>query len=157
MKIGITSLVQLSVYFDELDAGGVLYHASYIKLCDRARNIALAEAGCPTQSLFDNNHALAVVRCDNIFRKPLRMQDCLVASRLVSFSKRSLVVRHAIFDSKVDQKAIMDAGLEIDNVPGCYFSAETTLVSVHVKEMTSTPLPKYLRQALGLPAQGVLA
>jgi acyl-CoA thioesterase FadM len=68
-----------------------------------------------------------------------------------------LVVRHAIFDSKVDQKAIMDAGLEIDNVPGCYFSAETTLVSVHVKEMTSTPLPKYLRQALGLPAQGVLA
>ena len=158
MKANITALTHLPVYFDDLDAGNVVYHANYLKLCDRARNIALAEAGCPITKLIDLDLALAVVRCETTFRKPLKMQDIMIATRLVSWSTRSLTVRHAIYDPDIDQESVRLLDREIHKLQGCYFHSETTLVSVQVSAMTSVPLPSILRDALGIDhGKGALA
>ena len=157
MRAGSTSIAAMSINFDELDAGGVVYHANYITICDRARNLALADLGLHVSELMRDDLAFAVVKSDNTFRRPLRMDHVHVATRLISWSNRSLVVKQAIFDQVVAPERIRDAGMNLDELDGAYFTSETKLVLVKVSAMKATPIPKNLRELLGLHAPGVEA
>ncbi|NOX16387.1 MAG: YbgC/FadM family acyl-CoA thioesterase [Epsilonproteobacteria bacterium] len=37
--------MQIRVYYDDTDAGGIVYHANYLKYCERARSELFFEAG----------------------------------------------------------------------------------------------------------------
>jgi len=145
-----TLLTPLSIYFDDLDAGGVVYHPSYLKLCDRVRNQALADLGFSFQELLAQDFVLTVVTCNNTYRRFVQMQPIVVLTRLVAWSTKSLTVRHAFYDESVTQAAADGMGDAIDALPGCFFSAETKLVGVILSKKVSAPLPPALRAALKL-------
>jgi acyl-CoA thioester hydrolase len=50
------------VYFEDTDAGGVVYHASYLRFAERARTEALRDAGAPHAELRDQHGLIFVVR-----------------------------------------------------------------------------------------------
>jgi acyl-CoA thioester hydrolase len=77
------------VYFENTDAGGVVYHAEYLKFFERARTEWLRHLGFDHQALGRNHRALFVVTAAAVeFMKPARLDDTLAVSvRLESLGK----------------------------------------------------------------------
>ncbi len=77
------------VYFENTDAGGVVYHAEYLKFMERARTEWLRHLGFDHQALGRVHKAVFVVTSAAIdFVKPARLDDTLAVSvRLESLGK----------------------------------------------------------------------
>ncbi|NBQ52773.1 MAG: acyl-CoA thioesterase [Proteobacteria bacterium] len=52
-------LERFEIPFDDIDAGGVLYNAHYLKYCDRARNAIFAKANWTWDRMVANRCVLA--------------------------------------------------------------------------------------------------
>jgi acyl-CoA thioester hydrolase len=69
------------VYFENTDAGGVVYHAEYLKFLERARTEWLRHLGFDHQALARNHRVLfIVVSLVTDFLKPARLDDTLAVS-----------------------------------------------------------------------------
>jgi acyl-CoA thioester hydrolase len=77
------------VYFENTDAGGVVYHAEYLKFLERARTEWLRHLGFDHQALARSHNAMFVVTAIALdFVKPARLDDTLaVAVHLESLGK----------------------------------------------------------------------
>lgn len=77
------------VYFENTDAGGVVYHGEYLKFLERARTEWLRRLGFEHQALARDNRIVFVVSSLSIdFVKPARLDDnVLVSVKLVSLGK----------------------------------------------------------------------
>jgi acyl-CoA thioester hydrolase len=73
--------VPIRVYWEDTDAGGVVYHASYLRFLERARTEWLRAQGHGQQALRDAQDLVLVVRSMQIeFLKPARLDDELDVS-----------------------------------------------------------------------------
>lgn len=64
------------VYWEDTDAGGVVYHARYLHFLERARSDWLRSLGFPQVELRDRTGCVfAVSRMELEFRKPARLED----------------------------------------------------------------------------------
>lgn len=69
----------IRVYYEDTDAGGIVYHANYLKFAERGRTEFLREAGFEHRTLMDTHGAgFAVRRCTLEFLKPALLDDALV-------------------------------------------------------------------------------
>ena len=68
----------LRVYWEDTDAGGVVYHASYVRFLERARTEWLRAAGHDQTTLRGEGNLLLVVRAMRLdFLRPARLDDLL--------------------------------------------------------------------------------
>lgn len=66
------------VYYEDTDAGGVVYYASYLKFAERARTEMLRAAGIEHLALKQGDGIVfAVRRCEIDYLKPARLDDPL--------------------------------------------------------------------------------
>jgi acyl-CoA thioester hydrolase len=71
----------IRVYWEDTDAGGVVYHASYVRFLERARTEWLRAQGVGQQALRDREDLVLVIRDMTLdFHKPARLDDELQAS-----------------------------------------------------------------------------
>jgi acyl-CoA thioester hydrolase len=71
----------IRVYWEDTDAGGVVYHASYLRFLERARSEHLRHLGIEQETLRKDNNLVFVVRDIAIgFVKPARLDDLLDVS-----------------------------------------------------------------------------
>jgi acyl-CoA thioester hydrolase len=69
----------LRVYYEDTDAGGVVYHATYLRYAERARTEALRQAGIPHALLVERFHLMFMVRNAEIdYVRPAMLDDLLV-------------------------------------------------------------------------------
>lgn len=69
---------ELRVYYEDTDAGGIVYHANYLRFAERARTEMMREIGLDHPALAaDHGGQLAVIRCDARFIAPARLDDRL--------------------------------------------------------------------------------
>jgi len=87
-----THVFPVRVYYEDTDAGGVVYHANYLRFAERARSEMLRALGIPhTQMLRDDGLAWTVSRCEVDFVQPARLDDALeVHSRVLELGGASL-------------------------------------------------------------------
>ena len=72
------------VYYEDTDAGGVVYYANYFKYAERARTEMMRSLGIESRQLMQNDGlALAVRHCEADFKKPARLDDLLTVSTRV--------------------------------------------------------------------------
>jgi acyl-CoA thioester hydrolase len=77
------------VYWEDTDAGGVVYHASYLRFIERARTEWLRQRGIEQQKLRAEHGVLFVVsEIDIRFLLPARLDDELSAT-IDAFTRRS--------------------------------------------------------------------
>ena len=87
------------IYYEDTDAGGVVYYANYLKFLERARSEALSEVGLSNLKIKKNYGALIVVKSCNIdFNKSAHLEDQLeINSFVTSFSKTSFTMSQLIY------------------------------------------------------------
>ena len=81
------------VYWEDTDAGGIVYYANYLKFMERARTEWLRALGCD-QTLLRSRHRLqfVVVRTNVEFRRPGRFDDRLDVDVRVRALRRASIV-----------------------------------------------------------------
>ncbi len=68
----------LRVYYQDTDAGGVVYHANYLGFAERARTEALREMGAPHEQMVRQFGVMFMVRRVIIdYQRPARLDDML--------------------------------------------------------------------------------
>jgi acyl-CoA thioester hydrolase len=66
------------VYYEDTDAAGVVYYASYLRFLERARTEWLASLGFTLSAIEHEHHAAFVVhRLEIEYRRPARLGDAL--------------------------------------------------------------------------------
>ena len=74
----------IRVYWEDTDAGGVVYHASYLRFMERGRTELLRAKGIDQSALQNENGLTFVVAQMNIgFRAPARLDDELIVETYV--------------------------------------------------------------------------
>ena len=69
-------LFPIRIYYEDTDAGGIVYHAAYLRFAERARTEALREMGLPHAELASRHGAFLVVkRIEVEYAKPARLDD----------------------------------------------------------------------------------
>lgn len=86
------------VYYEDTDAGGIVYHANYLKYAERGRTELLRAVGFDHDGLLAEHGALfAVRRCAIEFVRPARLDDALaVETVVVRLRGASLEMRQTI-------------------------------------------------------------
>jgi acyl-CoA thioester hydrolase len=74
------------VYFEDTDAGGMAYHATYLRWAERARTEALRAMEMPHQRMIEDHGAILVVRRVEVeYALPARLDDLVtVETRILA-------------------------------------------------------------------------
>ena len=88
----------LKVYYEDTDAGGVVYYANYLKYLERARTEALSTIGLSNLQIKDKFGALIIVKSCNIeYKKSAKLEDELkIRSFVKSVTKTSFFMNQII-------------------------------------------------------------
>ena len=94
---------KIKVYYEDTDAGGVVYYANYLKYLERARTEALIKIGLSNLKIKDNFKALIIVKSCNInYKKSAYLEDQLnIKSFILSLTKTSFLMSQTIFKNKI--------------------------------------------------------
>ncbi|MGN4074515.1 tol-pal system-associated acyl-CoA thioesterase [Burkholderia gladioli] len=81
------------VYYEDTDAGGIVYYANYLRFFERARTEWLRACGLDQRRLAAETGAMFVVRDTAVdYRAPARLDDPLtIVSRIERFGRASLI------------------------------------------------------------------
>ena len=75
---------QLRVFYEDTDFSGYVYHANYLKFCERARSDYLRLIGVDQNAMFAMGQAFVVRRMACEFLRPAKFEDVLnVETRLI--------------------------------------------------------------------------
>jgi len=102
----------VKVYYEDTDAGGVVYYANYLKYLERARTEALASIGLSNLQIKQKFGALIIVKSCNIeYKKSAHLEDELkIRSFIKSITKTSFFMNQFITKN---QEPIVDAQVHL--------------------------------------------
>ena len=119
------------VYFQDTDAGGVVYHASYVNFMERARTEWLRTFGYSNAGLMKELGVVFVVRSMKLdYLKPALLDDLLDVTARIKETGRSRVI---LLQSVLRGEELLTEG-------------EVHLVCVDVKTFKPVSVPEVLRK-----------
>ena len=89
---------KFKIYYEDTDAGGVVYYANYLKFIERARSEIIKSLGFSNTNLREKFNLFFIVKYCNInYKKPAKLEDELIVfTSVVSLSKTSLVMKQDV-------------------------------------------------------------
>lgn len=117
----------IRIYYEDTDAGGVVYHARYAHFFERARTEMLREKGFEQQKLRKKNLAFVVRKMTIDYLHPAKLDDLLTVETTISYVQLTSLA--------FLQRLINQQGKEI-----C--TAEIVIVSIDTFKMKPTRLPE---------------
>jgi len=128
----------LRVYWEDTDAGGVVYHASYVRFLERARTEWLRAAGIEQRDLREKHGILFVVHGMELrFKRPARLDDLLEVNVRVSQA------RSASFKVEQSVRRCADQTLLVD--------AHVRIACLDAERWKPCPMPEFLFQEIAKP------
>ena len=102
----------VKVYYEDTDAGGIVYYANYLKYLERARTEALTTIGLSNLQIKDKFGALIIVKSCNIeYKKSALLEDELkIRSFIKSVTKTSFFMNQIITR---DEEIIVEAQVHL--------------------------------------------
>jgi len=95
----MTHQITARIYYEDTDAGGVVYHANHLKFAERARTELLRFLGFENKSIFDLHGVIFVVRrIEADYIRPGRLDDLLtIKTTIAEVKKTSVLMKQTIF------------------------------------------------------------
>tara|TARA_B100001769_G_C21682306_1_gene377818 strand:- start:9 stop:404 length:396 start_codon:yes stop_codon:yes gene_type:complete len=103
------------VYYEDTDAGGVVYYANYLRFIERARSEAIGLLGFTNSNLKEIYGIYVIVKSCNInFIKPSRLEDKLnIISKIVEVKNVSIKMKQDIF---IEDNLILTADVHLGTI-----------------------------------------
>ncbi len=121
---------QVRVYYEDTDAGGVVFYANYLRFMERARTEWLRSVGFEHEQIINEHGLIFAVRNVTIdYKKPSRLDDLLtVTSKLKSNRGASIVFQQSIKNEKDELLT----------------QAEVKVACLNATTMKASPMPEEL-------------
>ena len=117
------------VYYEDTDAGGVVYHARYLAFYERARTEMLRQLDINQQKLLQEGIAFVVKKMDISYDFPARLDDMLtISTQVEQIRKASIIFKQTILNQN---KQIIS-------------NADVVIACVNMTKMKPCALPKLL-------------
>lgn len=130
-------VMPVRVYFEDTDAGGVVYYANYLKFCERARTEWLRALGFEQQALLDDTGLAFVVRSVQAdYLASARLDDALMVQTRIDNVRRASIL--------FAQNVLRDGKL--------LFTARVLVACVDLQRQRPSALPASLQALLPSPA-----
>ena len=125
--------IPVRVYYQDTDAGGVVFHAQYLAFMERARSELLNEAGIDLARFVERHGILVMVHDLRVkYHQPARLNELVsVSAEVVRMGRASFV-----FHQRVER------GAEL------LVEADVTIALVDRRRMRPARMPAELEQAL---------
>lgn len=91
-------LFPLRVYYEDTDAGGIVYHSIFLNFAERARTECLRHMGLEQTILKEKENIIFVVtKAEIAYKRPARLDDILVVeTRLNTIRKARMSMRQIV-------------------------------------------------------------
>lgn len=124
--------IDIRVYYEDTDAGGIVYHAQYLNFAERGRTEFLRNIGFQCSDVHNDLGLIFVVRKIEIdYLKTAHLDDLLQLETTIFEIKNSSFIMH--------QRTVRDGEVIAD--------MEVVIVSVDTKEYKPVRLPKNIKEA----------
>lgn len=122
--------IPVRIYYEDTDAGGIVYHASYIRFTERARTELLRHHGYKSSELENDRNLLFVVRhLSADYRKSAVLDDLLtIRTSVLEMRNSSVIFRQEIMR---------------DDIVLC--SLDVTIVTIDSKKFNPVRIPQDFR------------
>ena len=108
----MTHHLPVRIYFEDTDAGGIVYHASYLKFAERARTELLRHLGFENKTLKDKGGLIFVVRhIDAHYLSPAFLDDLLEVETTIPQIKNASFKMHQVIKRQNVNIFSMDVAL----------------------------------------------
>ncbi|MBI3351436.1 MAG: YbgC/FadM family acyl-CoA thioesterase [Nitrospirae bacterium] len=93
--------MEISIFYEDTDCGGVVYYANYLKYFERARTELLETLQLPLLKLMEEGYVFTVVQCVIFYRSPARYRDILrIETELTEVTRTVLTFTYRIYEKK---------------------------------------------------------
>ncbi len=93
--------MKIRVYYEDTDAGGVVYYANYLRYFERGRTELFRDRGIDLAHWEKEGYIFTVSRVKAAYRYPARLNDLLdLETRLIDVTHASLTFSHATRNSE---------------------------------------------------------
>jgi acyl-CoA thioester hydrolase len=108
--------MQIRIYYEDTDCGGVVYYANYLKYFERARTHFLEERGLSVVGLIEQGTQFLVVHAEIDYRSPGRYGEILeIETKLSEIGQASLTFGHVIRE-RTSQRIIVEGSAKLVTV-----------------------------------------
>lgn len=126
--------IPVRVYLEDTDAGGIVYHANYLKYMERARSEWLRNTHTTQTALWQTGVAFVVHSMELAFKSPAKLEQLLT----VSVTPTKIARSYLLF-----QQSVTDA-----DSPRVFCEASVKIACVRTDTLKPTALPHRIRADL---------
>ncbi|MCY7295144.1 tol-pal system-associated acyl-CoA thioesterase [Alteromonas sp. a30] len=114
-KSGNEFFWQARVYYEDTDAGGIVYHANYLKYMERARTEWLRLFGIEQSTLLEEGTGLVVKSMEINFLSAAYYDELLsIRSQVVELKRVSVLFEQEIYNT--DKKLLLSARVRVASI-----------------------------------------
>ena len=96
--------MDVKIYYEDTDCGGVVYYANYLRYMERARTEYLASKGFSVKKLMDEGTIFMVLRAEVDYRSPARYGDVIEIETWVrDVTRATMVFEHVMREINSDR------------------------------------------------------
>ena len=105
--------MQVRVYYEDTDAGGVVYHSNYLNYFERGRTEYLRERGLSVADMARRGYVFPVVHLEIDYRSPALHDDLLkIETEVLEIGKTSFVIGQQVI-RVIDGKLLADGKVKL--------------------------------------------
>jgi tol-pal system-associated acyl-CoA thioesterase len=89
--------IKVKIYYDDTDAGGVVYYANYLRYMERARTEFLSEYGINVAEHHHRGSFFVVTHVDISYKRPARLGETIdITTEVEEVRQASMTIRNCI-------------------------------------------------------------
>lgn len=126
--------IPVRVYYEDTDAGGIVYHANYLKFCERARTDFIRACGVSQKEWLQQGLGFVIASMQAKFRQSAHLDDLLtVTCEPVKLRKVAITFKQRVFNEAGELLFVMECDI-------AYLNTRTHQL---------LPLPSECKEAVG--------
>ena len=105
--------MDVKIYYEDTDCGGVVYYANYLRYMERARTEYLASRGYSVKKMMDEGTIFMVLRVEIDYKAPAHYGDMIEIETWVSDTSRVTAVFNHIMREKASRRVIVGCNAKV--------------------------------------------
>jgi acyl-CoA thioester hydrolase len=105
--------MEVHIYYEDTDCGGVVYYANYLRYMERARTEYLAFRGYSVKKLMDEGTIFMVLRVEIDYKSPARYGDIIEVETWVKDATRVTMLFEHIMRDKISSRIFAECRAKV--------------------------------------------
>jgi acyl-CoA thioester hydrolase len=112
--------LKIKIYYEDTDAGGIVYYANYLRFMERGRTELLSDNGIDVTEYHDKSYFFPVVHVDIHYRRPAKLGEIIeVATEVIEITNATITFKQDIYrdDAVITEATVKLACINRDGKP----------------------------------------